>query len=231
MDEKRDELVLIIEDNANLVFVLSKLVRQIGYEAVHSYNGKDGIKKALNTNIKLIILDIGLPDISGHSVIKQIRELTSKPIIVISYDKTIENQIKSFDSKANIFHQKPINYTLLTVQIKSLMEKKGSESKQRDVLKISNDIHFDTADCTVHIGDRVVTLSEREARFLNLLVQYEGKIVSRELISRKISPSGDSMLKTSINTMVCRLRAKLKLQNCDFIETIHTRGYSFKRPI
>ena len=62
MDEKREELVLIIEDNANLVFVLSKLVRQIGYEAVYSYNGRDGIKKALNTNIKLIILDIGLPD-------------------------------------------------------------------------------------------------------------------------------------------------------------------------
>ncbi len=231
MDEKKDELVLIIEDNANLVFVLSKLVRQIGYEAVHAYNGRDGIKRALNPDIKLIILDIGLPDMSGHSVIKQVRELTSKPIIVISYDKTIENQVKSFDSKANIFHQKPIDYTLLTAQIKSLIEKKKKlKSKPRDVFQISKDIHLDTADCTVHIGDRVVILSRRETKFLNLLIQYEGKVVSKKFISERIAPSGESMLETSVNTMVCRLRSKLQLQDCDFIETIHTRGYSFKRP-
>lgn len=224
------DIILIIEDDANLVFVLSKLIRQMGYKAIHSYNGCNGIQKALRKEIKLIILDICLPDISGHDVIEKVKELTQKPIIVISNDKSIENQVKSFNKKANIFHHKPIDYTLLTAQIQSLMKDCFVKKKCNKTVNISEEIYFNPNNYSINIKDRVVNLTIRETKFLELLLKYDGRVVSKKLISEKISLREESLLQTSVNTMICRLRMKLNLPEKDsFIETIHGCGYRLKR--
>lgn len=219
--------ILIIEDNANLVFTLQTFLETAEYNTIAVYDGASGLEKAQSKNINLILLDIGLPDISGIELLEKIREFNNKPIIIISSNYTLPNKISSFENKVNIFHEKPIHYELLKAQIDSLINQK---KKKNEIIKIDKHIAVDLTNNLAYIDGKEVSLTNKEFTLLNILLRHRGESLTRRNLMLILDPLDKLNNESSINTTVCRLRKKLSIsQENGIIETVNGRGYRIKK--
>ncbi|HOV29635.1 MAG TPA: response regulator transcription factor [Candidatus Dojkabacteria bacterium] len=222
------ETVLIVEDSANLVFTLESFLRSIGYKTIPVYNGNSGLQKAQLKEVSLILLDIGLPDISGLEVLKKVRTFTDKPVIVISTDYSLENKISAFTDKANIFHEKPINFELLKAQVDSLI----SNIDNTKNLILQNGIKIDTRTNTVSQNGKIIKFTRKESALFNLLVRNNKKIVSRKTAIQVLDPFGRINNENSIDATICRIRKKLHLSpKNSILKTINGKGYCIESKI
>ncbi len=218
----RSKDILIIEDCASLVHVLQKFFESLSLTSDFAYNGKEAYRKIRNNSYSLLILDIGLPDISGHILLERIREVyKTKPIIVISNDVSIKNQIESYKNGANIFHPKPLEYELLEVQVLNFFSNKF----------YPRTIHI--KDLTLTEGKRVtkkgegeIYLTKTEFSLLLLLAKNKGITFSRDKIISVLDALNIDKSIGSVDTLVCRLRKKLNASDCNkYIETVKGLGY------
>lgn len=214
--------VLIIEDDANLVLVLTKFVESIGYNTQFSYTGKEGFEIALTNKHQLYIVDLGLGDIYGLELIERIRNTSNKPIIVITGDIQEENEIKSYSLKANIFHKKPINYDILEVQIKSLMS-----PRQKGNIIMTKNIELDLNRRTFKNNGRVILLTKTQFNFVAMLLNSNGEVFTREQIICNVMNYFSTSSNNCVDTMVSRIRKKLKESdiNKSLIRTVNGTGY------
>lgn len=222
---KNQNNILIVEDNASLVYVLQTFLKTLGFESIYAYNGTDGLQKSLNRNVSLILVDIGLPDISGYEIVKRVRDIYDTPIIIISNDVSINNEIDSFKNKANIFHPKPINFDLLEAQVKSLM----NDNIKIKTLFLDNRFEINTVTKVIYFNKKEIPLTNNEFKFLQLLLKSRGQIVSRNRVLDSINSREQYFNLKSVDAMVCRIRKKFKsAPSNSFIETISGRGYRIK---
>ena len=218
----RSKDILIIDDCASLVHVLQKFLESLNLTSDFAYNGKEAYRKIKNNCYSLLILDIGLPDISGHILLERIREVyKKKPIIVISSDNSVKNEIESYRNGANIFHKKPVQYELLEAQILNFFCKKF----------YPRTIHI--KDLTLSEGKRVIRRGKEEIHLTNtelglllLLAKNRGFIFSRDKIISILDALNIDKSIGSVDTLVCRLRKKLNASDCNkYIETVEGLGY------
>ncbi len=214
--------ILIIEDDANLVLVLTKFIRSVGFDSYATYSGKEGLKRSLSNTHDLFLIDLGLKDIEGFDLIERIRKVNSKPIIVITGSTQEENEVESFKLKVNIFHRKPVKFNLLEVQMRSLIYPKRSG----DMIKAKN-IQLDISKRVFKLNNQVVPLTKTEFNFLLMLLSSNGEVFSRRQIicnvMNYLSTSSDSC----VDTMVSRVRKKLldKEYERSIITTVNGSGY------
>lgn len=150
------------------------------------YDGSSGLQKAQLKEVSLILLDIGLPDISGLEVLEKVRNFTDKPVIVISADFSLKNKVSAFTGRANIFHEKPIDFELLKAQVDSLMHNTQITKK----LILQNNIEIDSRTNTVSKSGKVIKFTSKESALFNLLVKNNKNIVSRKTAINVIDPFG-----------------------------------------
>ncbi|HOV34706.1 MAG TPA: response regulator transcription factor [Candidatus Dojkabacteria bacterium] len=220
--------VLIVEDCANLVFTLESFLKSIGYKTMPVYDGSSGLQKAQLKEVSLILLDIGLPDISGLEVLEKVRNFTDKPVIVISADFSLKNKVSAFTGRANIFHEKPIDFELLKAQVDSLMHNTQITKK----LILQNNIEIDSRTNTVSKSGKVIKFTSKESALFNLLVKNNKNIVSRKTAINVIDPFGRINNENSIDVTICRIRKKLHISpKDDIIKTISGKGYCLESKI
>jgi DNA-binding response OmpR family regulator len=215
--------ILIIEDDANLVLVLTRFINSIGFQAQSTYNGKQGLKMALSNRHQLLIIDLGLGDISGFNLIEKIREINNKPIIVITGDTQENNEINSFKLKANIFHKKPINFDVLEVQIKSLI----SPKRRGNVITTKNVyLNFNTR--VFKLNSREIKLTKTQFNFIAMLFNSNGQVFTRKQIISNIMNYYATSSENCVDTMVSRIRKKLgeKSIKDSLIRTVNSTGYT-----
>lgn len=213
--------ILIADDSKGLVYVVDALLRRMGYRTICTYNGKDAIETALAENLSLAIIDIGLPDISGLTVIDRVNEINSKlPIIAISGPKDINNEIAIYNKGAIIFHKKPLEFRLLEAQIRNLAPRNKRNVIEMKGIKIDCDIG------TISKNHITTLLTKNEVRCLTFLIEANGNLCSRESILRRLNLDTNEKTEHSVDTLICRLRKKFGYPNREaIIETVNGRGY------
>jgi DNA-binding response OmpR family regulator len=214
--------VLVIEDNANLVSVLTKYIQSLGFEVESSYNATEGLKKALSNKHQLFIIDLGLKDLHGLKLIAKIRNTSNKPIIVITGETEGQSEIKCFKLKVNIFHRKPIKYELLKEQIKSLLP-----PNRKGCIITTRELYLDLNRRILKSNGKTVPLTQTEFNFLLMLLESNRQIFTRKQIISNGMNYYKATTENCVDTMVCRIRKKLKKKNIQnsIIETVNGRGY------
>jgi len=213
--------VLLIEDDANLVFILTRFLESLNMKVGSSYTAADGLNKALTNKYQIIIIDIGLPDSDGFKIIEQIRLIdNTKPIIVITGDNSENNEIYSYKVKANIFHPKPIKFDILEAQIKSLIT-----DKYPNIIVIG-DLCIDRLKRTVKIKNKRIKLTYNEYNLLIMFIDSHGEIFTRRQILSNVMNYYRNSSETSVDTLVCRIRKKLgRKMGSNLIKTVYKSGY------
>jgi two-component system, OmpR family, copper resistance phosphate regulon response regulator CusR len=214
--------VLIIEDDAYLVCTLTEYIKSFHFNVDHAYNSKDGLRKALKNNYQLAIIDLGLPNTNGFKIVEEIRKINNKPIIIITGSQEEKDELEAFKLKVNIYHTKPIRFELLGAQIKSLLNPR----KKGHIVK-ALDLKIDTEKRIVKVNKQIIDLTKSEMDFILMLINSKGEVFRREQIIANIKNCFNDPSKQCVDTMVSRVRKKLKQPpEQSLIKTVNGSGYS-----
>jgi len=201
--------ILIIEDDPKIVDFLNTAF-QIGWpevELIAASKGEKGIELARNKAPDIILLDLSLPDISGYKVLKQIRQFSYTPIIILTVNSEEHSVVKGFTLGANDYVIKPLRPLELIARMKALVNK----SNQEEDLSIScGDMHFGASLHEFFKGVKKISLTDIEGRILYILIKNKGKVVSYSSLASTLWGNNYPGARDSLKAHICHLRQKIE---------------------
>lgn len=224
--------ILIIEDERGIADTIIYSLTTEGFESIWVSTGEAGIKKTGEESIDLIILDIGLPDISGFELIKQIRKKYGIPVIFLTARSDEIDRIVGFELGADDYVVKPFSPRELTARVKAVLRRRSNEKINPHA---SGDSPFDIDPNKRQIlfyGEKL-NLSRYEYEILCLLCKRPGWVFTREKIMEMVWAEPEESFDRTVDAHIKTLRAKLKTINpdCDPIETHRGIGYSLREKL
>jgi len=223
--------VLIIEDDRDLVEILSYNIKQAGYEVLIARDGQDGLRQAQIKTPEIVILDLMLPVVEGLEVCRQLRAdpATRDVLIMMLTAKSEESdQVVGLSMGADDYVTKPFSVKVLVERIKA-MERRRSAGSDDGQTVASQGITIDRRSHRALAGERPLQLTLSEFRLLDVMLRQPGRAFSRaELIDGALGE--DTMvLERTIDVHIRSLRQKLEM-HADLIETVRGVGYRFREP-
>jgi two-component system OmpR family response regulator len=212
--------VLVVEDEPDLLNVLSQSLREQGYAVDIASNGKEGLFKAASGHYDAIVLDLMLPIMDGWSVLKQLRkEGHLVPVLVLTARDALQDRILGLDSGADDYVVKPFQLDELHARLRALVRR--GVGKASPIIDLG-EVQVDTAKHLVSRGGRAVPLTPREYSLVQLLALHRGELVTRNAIYDHLFDEDDDSLSNLVDVHVSNVRKKL---GKDFIVTRRGQGY------
>lgn len=200
--------ILVIDDEAQIRKLLDITLRTNGYRINEAQTAREGLIKAANHPPDLILLDIGLPDGSGHDVLVKLREWFTNPVIVLSVQSSEDDIVKALDNGANDYLVKPFRTGELLARIRSVLRKNISD-ENNPVLQCGN-LTIDFSARTVRKENELIKLTSTEYSLLALFAKNEGKVLTHQYLLRQVW--GPTYLNESqyLRVFVAQLRKKIE---------------------
>jgi two-component system KDP operon response regulator KdpE len=219
--------VLIIDDEPQIRKLLEITLQSNGFAVKSAVSAKEGIIMAGNHPPDLILLDLGLPDQSGHTVLKNIRQWYTNPVIILSVQKNEEDIIKALDNGANDYLSKPFRTGELLARIRSAIRQINTEEKET-VFNLDN-LEIDLAARMVKKDNQIVRLTSTEYNLLALLVKNEGKVLTHQYLLRAIWGPGYINQSQYLRVFIAQIRKKIEQDpnRPKFLLTESGVGYRF----
>lgn len=221
--------VLYVEDEASLALIVQDSLEQHGFEVVHKKNGLEALNtfKRRSQGFDAVILDIMMPIMDGFSVAEQIRKMDAKvPLLFLTSMTGTEDVVKGFKIGANDYIRKPFKIEELIVRIEALIRIHRPHSSAQSTHHEIGGYHFDVVKGILCYEKEKISLSFREIELLNILMENEGEIVSREEIMN-LSPTDEPYFTgRSLDVFVSRLRKHLAKD--ESIQIMNVRGVGYK---
>jgi len=220
--------ILVIDDEPQIRRFLRISLSSQGYDVIEAETGESGLALAGVENPNLVILDLGLPDMEGHDVLKVLREFFEGPIIVLSVRYHESEKVRALDTGANDYVVKPFGIKELLARIRSLLKMfEGVEN----IPAVFNDgnLIIDLVSRRVTIDNREVRLSKKEFDLLRLLMTHPGRIVTQQQLLQEIWGPSHKEDSHYLRIFIAKLRSKLKDNPTEprYIETEPGVGYRF----
>ncbi len=225
--------ILAVEDDPEVVKLLSILYNGPAYSFSSAYNGREGIKKALKKNFDLIILDLMLPDMDGMDICRELREkhINSAIMMLSSHSEEID-KVLAFELGADDYVTKPFAIRELMARSKALLRR--TEQTRQAVAEKPEEITFrnlliDKDKRKASISTKRLDLTSKEFDLLLLLAQNPGKTYSRQELLEKIWGYTFSGYEHTVTAHINRLRIKIEndLSSPEYILTSWGVGYRF----
>jgi two-component system KDP operon response regulator KdpE len=219
--------ILIIDDEAQIRKLLNITLQSNNYKIIEAATGKEGIKLVSNHTPDLVLLDLGLPDESGHGVLKHLREWFTNPIIIISVQSNEEDIIRALDNGANDYLVKPFRTGELLARIRSALRKAGSEPNIPTA--VFSDLSIDFANRVVKKRDSIIKLTATEYSLLSLFAQNDGKVLTHQFLLNQVWGSSHQNESQYLRVFIAQLRKKIETDpnRPSYIITESGIGYRF----
>ena len=196
--------ILIVEDDKELSALLADFLREEGYTVSCVESGARAVELYARYGARLVVLDIGLPDVNGFSVCSKLRETADTPILIVSARTDKEDKLNGLDLGADDYIEKPYDIDILLAKIKGIFKRRY----QRNLLS-ANGVTLNLADRTAEIDGKPADLPAKEFDLLALLIENQGKALKKEYLFNTVWGSdSDSELQT-LHVHINRLRQKL----------------------
>lgn len=226
--------ILIVEDEQKISQVLSINLMMAGYACDSAYDGEEGLRKALEGNFDLILLDIMLPKMDGFTVCREIRKTLDTPIIMVTAREDEIDKITGLDLGADDYVTKPFSVKVLLSRVKAnirrfsgeVVETKTAAPAQGTI--VIRELVIDTKLFTAKKADREIELSRKEYEVLLFLATHRGEIFSREQLLENVwGYEGFYGDMRTVDVTMARLRSKIEDNPADpqYIITKRTKGY------
>ena len=213
--------ILFVEDDADLGFGVQLALQKMSYQVDHVDNGIKADQMLLVQLYDLVILDIGLPGISGLDVLRRLRLRKSKvPVLVLTARDHVADRVSGLDAGADDYLVKPFAMTELEARARALMRRGGGGSSvfEYDILRI------DTVARTVFAGDTLLKQAPREFILLELFMHNQGTVLNKKDLIERFSGSGSELGENAIEVSIFRLRKKLEPHGIR-LKTVRNAGY------
>ena len=200
--------ILIIDDESQIRKLLTITLQSNGYHIVEADTAKDGMITAASKPPDIILLDLGLPDESGHEVLKRLREWYSNPIIILSVQDSEEDIVSALDHGANDYLVKPFRTGELLARIRSALRKNIAD-ENAPVLEYG-DLELDFGARVVKKENRIVKLTATEYSLLALMAKNEGKVLTHQYLLNQVWGPSYREESQYLRVFVAQLRKKIE---------------------
>lgn len=201
--------ILIVDDEPQICKLLKVTLLAHQYAVHEASNGEEGIRQASTTNPDLIILDLGLPDLTGMQVLNRIREWSNSPVIVLTAKDREEDKIAALDSGADDYVTKPFSMGELVARIRVAL-RHAAKSNNEPVFQIG-ELTIDVAQRIVKLKGERVKLTPTEYELLKILASNAGKVVTqRQLLQQVWGDHHDESDSHYLRVYIGHLRKKLE---------------------
>ena len=230
MEEKR---ILIVEDEESIAELEKDYLEMSGFQAEIETRGDAGLKKALEEDFDLFILDLMLPNIDGFEICKKIREKKNTPVIVVSAKKDDIDMVRVLGLGADYYITKPFSPIELVARVKAHMARYerlvGSNISQNDIIEIRG-IRIDKTARRVSVDGEEKNLTAKEFDLLTFLASNPNHVYTKEELFQKIWDMESIGDIATVTVHIKKIREKIELDtsNPQYIETIWGVGYRFK---
>jgi len=219
--------ILIIDDEAQIRKLLEITLQSNGFKVNEAATAKEGLMMAANHPPDLIILDLGLPDESGHAVLKKLREWYSKPVIILTVQDNEDDIVKALDNGANDYLVKPFRTGELLARMRSALRSAAAEENIQ--IMDCGDLQIDLSLRTVKKNNELVKLTATEYSLLAVLAKNEGKVLTHQYLLRQVWGPGYVSQSQYLRVFIAQLRKKIENDpnHPKFILTEAAVGYRF----
>ena len=226
--------ILIIEDEKKISQVLEVNLMMAGYVCDTAYDGEEGLKKALEGDFDLILLDIMLPKMDGFAVCREIRKTLATPIIMVTAREDETDKIMGLDLGSDDYVTKPFSVKVLLARVKANIRRFSGEVVETKMTNIPSEaivireLVIDPKSYTAKKSGRELELSRKEYEVLLFLAKNRGEVFSREELLEKVwGYEGFYGDMRTVDVTMARLRSKIEDNPAapQYIITKRTKGY------
>lgn len=218
--------LFIVEDDRDLAEEMQKALSKWGFEVSIGQDFENILKDFLDVSPHVVLMDINIPSFDGFYWCKKIRDVSSVPIVFVSSRDSNMDIIMAMNSGGDDYIQKPFDISVLVAKLQAMMRRTyeygGSELNALEC----HGLILNLDDTTVHYEGQTIELTKNEFKILKLLIQNRGKVVSRQMLMKKLWDDDVYVNENTSTVNVNRLRAKLEDMGLKaFINTKKGMGY------
>jgi two-component system KDP operon response regulator KdpE len=225
-------VLLIVEDEAPMRKFLRTYLQGAGYEVQEAANGQDALLLAAQKIPSLVILDLGLPDMDGQEVLKQLREWLKAPIIILSVRDQDAQKVAALDHGANDYVTKPFSSQELLARIRAALRNSASLASS-DTLRVwkCGDLKVDFALHRVFLKGAEVSLTPIEYKLLAILVRHAGRVLTHQYLIQEIWGTDRDLGTQHLRVFMGNLRRKIETNTAQPRHLLTQRGIGYRMAV
>lgn len=227
MSDQVKPSVLVVDDELQMRRLLRVCLEGNGYRVVEATNGQEALTEVAQRRPDLVVLDLGLPDMDGVSVLKRLREWTNVPVVVLSVCDREEDKIAALDHGADDYVTKPFATGELLARLR-VAQRHSAPSAESTIFR-SGTLEVDFTARLVKLDGKEIKLTATEYSLLKMLVQHAGRVLTHGQILREVWGPNYEEQTHYLRVYIARLREKLESDPAKphFIRTEPGIGYRF----
>lgn len=221
--------ILLVEDEPSIADNIVYALKTEGFTPTWCQTGRDALQRLSNESFALVILDVGLPDMNGFDVCRQIRTISNIPVVFVTARKDEIDRVVGLEIGADDYVVKPFTPRELTARIRAILRRTESHSPATSAPAAAV-FTVNEERCEIRYHGTPLQLSRYEFRLLKVLVQKPGRVYSRDQLMELAWEEPDTALDRTVDAHIKTLRAKLRAirNDEDPIRTHRGLGYSLK---
>lgn len=201
--------VLVIDDEPQIRKFLDISLRAQGYHVALAENGEQGLSALATQGADLVILDIGLPDLDGHAVLKELRQWSQAPVIMLTVRAGEAEKVAALDAGANDYVTKPFGVQELMARVRGLLRQHAADPGEAMPVFDDGHLRVDLSRREVHLLGDPVVLTRKEYALLALLLRHAGRVVTQPQLLKEIWGPTHQHDTHYLRILVGKLRLKL----------------------
>jgi two-component system KDP operon response regulator KdpE len=201
-------VALVIDDEPQIRRLLRVTLEANGYRVLDAPNGQEGIVQAAQGRPDVVVLDLGLPDLDGVSVLNRLREWSKVPVIVLSVRDRDQDKIAALDAGADDYVTKPFSTAELLARLR-VAQRHAANSAEPPVFR-AGELIVDLADRKVSVAGKDISLTGTEYNLLRLFVRHAGKVLTHRFLLKEVWGPNAEAQTHYLRVYVARLREKIE---------------------
>lgn len=221
--------ILVVDDEVEIVRALQRSLTAHGFEVFAAYSGEEALEAVAHYRPDVMVLDLGLPGMSGLEVAKAVRAQSNLPIIVLSVKDTERDKVQALDLGADDYVSKPFGINEVLARIRVALRHSAQVESGTQPVFTAGPLSVDFAQRQVLLDGKEVKLTPTEYDLLKALIKNRGKIMTRQMLLSQVWGTGYGAESHYLHVYVGQLRRKIEPDpaNPRFILTISGVGYRF----
>jgi DNA-binding response OmpR family regulator len=216
--------ILVVDDERAMVGMVAALLGEDGYEVVTAYDGEAALRRHAEEAPDLVILDRGLPKMSGDEVCRRIRATSSTPILMLTGEKGSDERARLLDLGADDYLEKPFSKKELSARVRALLRRAAPTARARPAASIGR-LTVDTRAHQATVAGEALDLTPTEFRLLAALAARPGEVVDRRALLRAGWPEERDPDPEWLKAHLARLRSKLESAAAPALSNVRGVGY------
>lgn len=218
--------ILIIDDEPQIRKLLEITLESNDYKVLQAETGKEGVIQAATHPPELILLDIGLPDKSGHEILKELRQWYNKSIVILSVQNNETDIVTALDNGANDYLSKPFRSAELLARIRSAIRR--NQTTNHTAVVDAGDLHIDLVARTVKRNNELLKFTSTEFNLISLFARNEGRVLTHRFILKEIWGVGYQTETQYLRVFVGSLRKKIEENPNNPLHIITESGVGYR---